>query len=55
MVVKKVEQKKVNSTVAERRQFKNPTNIRLLIGLHQTDLRFRRAIPIDNKEIQKEK
>ena len=49
-----MEQKKLNSTVVEGRQFKNPTNIRLLVGLRQTDLPFRRAIPID-KKMQKEK
>lgn len=39
-------QKEINSTVVEGRQFKNPTNIRLLVGLCQTDIPFRRAIPI---------
>ena len=47
-----MEQKKLNSTVVEGRQFKNPTNIRLLVGLRQTDLPFRRAIPIPiDKEV----
>ena len=40
--------KEINLTVVEGRQFKNPTNIRLLVGLRQTDLPFRRAFPIFN-------
>lgn len=42
-------QKEIKSTVVEGRKFKNPINIRLLVGLRQTDLPFRRAKSIDKE------
>lgn len=44
-----MEYKKINPTVVEGRKFKNANNVRLLVGLRQTDLPFRRATPIDNR------